>query len=92
MGSPKKTPAQKAVSRRGRNERYETRKRLLGLKRITLWMPADSLETAQADIRPRVGIVIAEEGASLEPAVYIRRKSGKLERVSHERTLFENSN
>lgn len=80
-----KTKAEKAATKRAQNQRHQQRKKAQGLRRVTLWMPAEALD--QAGNLERVGIVLAEDGADLSPAVYVRRKSGKLDYMPYTYTL-----
>lgn len=81
-----KTRAEKAATKRAQNQRHQQRKRAQGLRRVTLWMPAEALD--QAGNLERVGIVLAEDGASQSPVVLIRRKSGKLETVNYQQSML----
>lgn len=81
-----KTKAEKAATKRAQNQRHQQRKKAQGLRRVTLWMPAEALE--QAGNLERVGIVLAEDGASLAPVVLVRRKSGKLETVNYQQSML----
>lgn len=79
MINMKKSKKEKAATRHAQNQRAAQRKKALGLKRISLWMPAEALD--KAGNLDRIGIVLAEEGADQTPCVLVRKQSGKLEIV-----------
>lgn len=86
MRNVKKSPEERAATRRAQNARATARKKAQGLVRVSVWVPEEALEQV-ADL-DRVGIVcVAPEARDKSRCILIRDPDGSFRPVVYQGRL-----
>ena len=89
MPSAKKSDKEKKETKRAQNKRYVERKRIAGLKPVTVYVPAEALEQVK-DLR-KIGVVFGGEDMSSIVLKAVKGEGGKMsfQSVDYVHSFFE---
>lgn len=87
MRNKKKSPEEKAATKKAQNARAYAKKKEAGLVRVSLWIPAEIADKC-ADL-DRIGVVFADSFESEKRLVSVLLENGRFSVIPYQPNLLE---